>query len=181
MSKVYVKLDNNKIYVKAFFNVKIKQLLDELGEYENHQDFVRSYSLDLKDNLISGLLALNVSVEEVKEFVFNPESLKIKTKVIENNIEMVIPYNVKLINKLKLLKAKFSGETKRWSISLDTLEYDEFREMMHKIGFEVENVVEFPLIKIKPLKVVLKRFNHLNEVQIESPYNKKVKFIILSY
>lgn len=177
MSKVFVKIENNKIYVKAFYNLKIKQLLDEIGEYENHQDFVRSYSLELKDNIISSLLGLNVNVEEVKEFTASPDSQKIKIKIIENNIEMVFPYDLKLINKLKLMKAKFSGMTKRWSISLDLIDLDDFKEIMQKSGFEIENVNEFPAVKIKPLKVIFKRYIHLNEVQIEAPYNKKVNFI----
>jgi hypothetical protein len=73
--------------------------------------------LELKDNIISSLLGLNVNVEEVKELKASPDCQKIKIKIIENNIEMVFLYDLKLINKLKLMKAKFSGMTKRWSIS----------------------------------------------------------------
>lgn len=67
--------------------------------------------------------------------------------------------------------------TKRWSISLDLIDLDDFKEIMQKSGFEIENVNEFPAVKIKPLKVIFKRYIHLNEVQIEAPYNKKVNFI----
>ena len=133
--------------------------------------------LELKDNIISSLLGLNVNVEEVKELKASPDCQKIKIKIIENNIEMVFLYDLKLINKFKLMKAKFSGMTKRWSISLDIIDLDDFKEIMQKSGFEIENVNEFPAVKIKPLKVIFKRYIHLNEVQIEAPYNKKVNFI----
>ena len=50
-------------------------------------------------------------------------------------------------------------------------------DIMQKSGFEIVNVNEFPAVKIKPLKVIFKRYILLNEVQIEAPYNKKVNFI----
>ena len=79
MSKVYVKNEFNRFLVKAFYHEKIIALLNA-KEHLNLPNFIKSYPIECREELISSLLSLNVNVEEVENFAEDSEKYTVDDK-----------------------------------------------------------------------------------------------------
>ena len=113
MSKVYVKNEFNRFLVKAFYHEKIIALLNA-KEHLNLPNFIKSYPIECREELISSLLSLNVNVEEVENFAEDSEKKIVQFKSQDEYIECYNKFNLSINNIYKSVNGKFNGDSMRW-------------------------------------------------------------------
>jgi len=97
---VYVFFSDKRFYVRRFYHEKIIKFLDSFEDQEKQDDYVRSFTIENKENIITGLLNLNANVEEVNSFpeVKGQRTIKYKFKRSEDDtkIDLYAQYNIHL-------------------------------------------------------------------------------------
>ena len=97
---VYAIFSDKRFYVRSFYHEKIIKFLDSFEDQEKQDDYVRSFTIENKENIITGLLNLNANVEEVNSFpeVKGQRTIKYKFKRPEDDtkIDLYAQYNIHL-------------------------------------------------------------------------------------
>ena len=96
--KILIQLDNNRVLLRSPYHIKLKDLYFSIQGYTYDADQqVHSFPMDAKELLVESILALNVSLVEVKELGVIPPSPKIATYKIENDtMEVLASYSAKV-------------------------------------------------------------------------------------
>ena len=94
--KVFIKESGNNILLHGGYHPKLIEIYQALpGYFFNPEEQTCSFPLVSKTELISKVVAIGVSVEEVKEFVNKKQRKKAIIKNTEDSIEIYTKYMTK--------------------------------------------------------------------------------------
>jgi len=96
--KVFIQFDNNRVRLRSPYHVKIKDLFFSFEGYTYDPDQqVHSFPMEAKEKLMQRILALNVSIVEVKELGVIPPLPKVATYKINNDtIEVLASFSTQV-------------------------------------------------------------------------------------
>ena len=93
----------------------IRWLLTRLSSLNPREpNFIKSYPIECREELISSLLSLNVNVEEVENFAEDSEKKIVQFKSQDEYIECYNKFNLSINNIYKSVNGKFNGDSMRW-------------------------------------------------------------------
>ena len=102
--RIFIQLDNNRVQLRSPYHVKLKDLYFSIQGYTYDADQqVHSFPIEAKAMLVESILALNVSLVEVKELGVLPPLAKIASYKIKNDtMEVLASYSTKVLVQLLL-------------------------------------------------------------------------------
>ena len=97
--RIFIQLDNNRVRLRSPYHVKLKDLFFSFEGYTYDADQqLHSFPMEAKERLVESILALNVSIVEVKELGVIPLLPKLATYKINNDtIEVLASYSTKVL------------------------------------------------------------------------------------